>query len=200
MIIGTFYIHQQLTESHTPQKQNIRVPSYKNYNEILIDTPLASPEAEEDSGSISIRRAIDTMRNKKNDDDAISMISDNMSMVSLEEDETLSCNKGSPIEMPRGVDTYQTNNDNAKHIFSSQDQMRVFDRHTFVKDIGNGRVNVDTTGKTARPLPNPYTAEPQPCPIGMSSLASYGTTLMASYGDNDNTGSGYMSGVVPYQG
>ena len=176
LIIGTFYIHQLLTETHTQQKQNIRVPSYKNYNEILIDTPLASPEAEEDSGSISIHRALDAMQNKKGantrEDDAISMISDNMSMVSLEEDETLACNNGSPIEMPRGVDKYQTINDNAKHIFSSQDQMRVFDRHNFVKDIGNGRVNVDTTGKARQPLRNPHGVMPQACPVGMSSLAS----------------------------
>jgi hypothetical protein len=201
LIAVTFYIHQQLTDKQKKhQLPAIRIPAFNNYNEILIDTPIMSPEPENEDGSI--RRV--SARDEMNDEDVISMGSDNMSMVSLEDDETTACNEGEPVELPRGFDQYQPTNDNARHIFSAQDQMRVFDRHDFVKEIGNGRVNVDTNGGVSlptirQPQASQQQTQPEPFPMGMSSLAGYGT-LMARYGDNNNGMDSYMSGVVPYQG
>jgi hypothetical protein len=192
LVAITFYVHKHLTEKqrkHNMSLAPIRIPKY-DYNEILIDTPIESPNSQ----------------SSDENDDIISMGSeDAMSMVSLEDYENIGCNKGSPVEMPRGIDKYQTLNDNAKHHFSSQEQMRVFDKHDFVKDIGNNRVNVDTTNSVHQPsIRNPQNTEPclAPGPIGVSSLAGYGT-LMASYENNTSMASGiggYMSGVVPYQG
>ena len=201
LIVSTFYIHYYLTKENEKDQQRynnrIKIPSYRNYNEILIDTPLASPEAELGSGSISFKSMTKSV---EDDDDILSISSDTMSMLSLEENETLSCNKGKPVEMPGGYDNYQRSNDTAKHSFSSQEQMRVFDKHSFVKDIGNNRVNVDTNGSTSLPtIRNPENEAPcEQIPVGFGSLAGYGT-MMAGYG-NDIQDGGYMSGVVPYQG
>jgi hypothetical protein len=205
LIAITFYVHQHLIEKqqqHNLKLAPIRIPpSYNNYNEILIDTPIESPITETNNGSI---RRVRGSVSAEEDDDVISMGTqeDAMSMVSLEEDETLVCNKGRPVEMPRGLDQYQTTNDNARHVFSAQEQMRVFDRHDFVKDIGNNRVNVDPGNSFKLPSirnPNEPTECIGPVPIGVSSLAGYGT-LMAGYGNNAPIDGGYMSGVVPYQG
>ena len=182
LISITIYVHNYITENPNKPILTIRIPTFSNNKEIIIDTPIQTPDGFSTPSS--------------NNDDLISMTSDNMSVISMDEQQELNCTNINPVEMPRGVDKYDLNNDNANHDFSNNKQMKVFDKHDFVKDIGNGRVNVNTTNNISLPSIN----EPSNVPEAFGLSYGYGQT-MASYTNtsvNRTQENRCMSGVVPY--
>ena len=182
LISITIYIHNYITENPNKPLLTIKIPAFSNNDEIIIDTPIQTPDGFSTPSS--------------NNDDLISMTSDNMSVISMEEQQELNCTNINPVELPNGMDKYDLNNDNANHDFSNHKQMKVFDRHDFVKDIGNGRVNINTTNNISLPSVN----EPTNMPEGYGLSYGFGNTI-ASYSNTSSNGTqdnGYMSGVIPY--
>jgi hypothetical protein len=168
-ILGCLYIHNYLMDNKTENMSlnRSRNKRFGNYHDILTATPAHSVIYDEHS-------IISFDDDEEEDDDDNSIIS----FDTIEAND--SCiDPEQVMNMPSGYDPLSKMIDSATYDFSSNKQMRVFQKPDFVKQRRNNRVVVDTNNN--RELENQFSQE---------SYSSLHSQFQQSY----------MDGVVPYDG